>query len=108
MMKKYSEIFNSLEDFLYTRELNLNKMISSMNLKAGEPQISSKKMADVEVLNRFLNLSEEKEKYLIVNIPLKYSKKAQNQEREDKFIGEAAEKLVIQEANLQIDDVNKK
>jgi len=35
-------------------------------------------MADVEVLNRFLNLSEEKEKYLIVNIPLKYSKKAQN------------------------------
>lgn len=37
MMKKYSEIFISLEDFLYTRELNLNKMISSMNLKVGEP-----------------------------------------------------------------------
>ena len=104
MMKKYSEIFNSLEDFLYTRELNLNKMISSMNLKAGEPVDYPCIVSNLKTLN----LSEEKEKYLIVNIPLKYSKKAQNQEREDKFIGEAAEKLVIQEANLQIDDVNKK
>ena len=54
---------------------------------------STKKIADCEVFNKFINLADEKEKFLIVNIPLKYSKKMYTQERYDKFIDQCSKKF---------------
>ncbi|KAL4475106.1 hypothetical protein ABPG74_001802 [Tetrahymena malaccensis] len=74
--KKYILINQMLEDFLYTRELNLNKQFQ-FKLQQGEKlhQISSKQQADFEVFNSFVDMDnsrENREMKLIANIPLKY------------------------------------
>ncbi|KAL4512075.1 hypothetical protein ABPG72_005077 [Tetrahymena utriculariae] len=74
--KKYILINQMLEDFLYTRELNMSKQFQ-FKLQQGEKmnQISSKQKADCEVFNSFLdmdNSKENKEMKSIANIPLKY------------------------------------
>lgn len=61
-----------LDEFMYTREVALNKL--NFNLKPAihsEKQYSMKKNADCEVFNKFLYLQSEVEKNLIANIPLK-------------------------------------
>ncbi|EAR86652.2 transmembrane protein, putative (macronuclear) [Tetrahymena thermophila SB210] len=74
--KKYILINQMLEDFLYTRELNLSKVFQ-FKLQQGEKmhQIYSKQQADFEVFNSFLdmdNSKENKEMKSIANIPLRY------------------------------------
>lgn len=73
----------------------MSKLNFNFMSKVAEKQVSLKKVADCEVINKFSDLNSEIDKNLIANIPLKYSKKQFSQDKADEFIFKAISNIKI-------------